>query len=296
MTESTAVEFKEVCKKYPGFTLDINNFSFPRGAILGLLGPNGAGKSTMFNAIMNLLRLDRGSIAVLGLDHQGEETAIKQQVGYVPEESCLYEEATPGWLGRFVSIYYAGWDHRHYEKLLGKFRVDKNKTVKKMSKGSKMKLALSLALAHKPALLLLDEPTSGLDPVVRHQFLQELLEVIQDESRSVLFSSHIVSDIEKVSDYVAFLRGGQMALCDEKENILEKWRRVQFRAVSLEAGERVKEYMACHRRQDQMVMGISRHGHDNLRHKLMSLGAEDVCLLPMSLEEIMIEISRGEVI
>ncbi|KJS17630.1 MAG: hypothetical protein VR69_04605 [Peptococcaceae bacterium BRH_c4b] len=292
---STAMELNGVCKKYPGFTLEIDNFSFSQGAIMGLLGPNGAGKSTMIKATMNLVRIDRGSITLLGRDYLREEIEIKKQVGYVPEECNLYEEAAAGWLGQFVSKYYKDWDHCFYHALLEKFGVDRNKKVKKLSKGGKMKLSLCLALAHRPRLLLLDEPTSGLDPVVRHDFLKELLEVIQDESRSVLFSSHIVSDIEKVADYVAFIKGGQIALCDEKENILDRWRRVSFRAKDSGALERLKEYLAYYKGEDQNYQGVSGDCGGDLQKTLTSLGAENVQLSPMSLEEIMIVISRGEV-
>ncbi len=295
MNGGMAVELKGVSKKYPGFTLNVEYLSFPRGGILGLLGPNGAGKSTMIKAVMNLIRIDRGIISLLGRDHLREEIDIKKQVGYVPEGCNLYEEATPNWLGQFVSKYYEEWDHRFYRVLLEKFGVEGSKRVKNLSKGGKMKLSLCLALAHRPRLLLLDEPTSGLDPLVRHDFLKELLEAIQDESRSVLFSSHIVSDIEKVADYVAFMRGGQIALCNEKDNILDKWRRVSFRAADSGAVERLKEYLVYYKRVDQNYQGVSGGCGGDLKKTLTSLGAENVQLSPMSLEEIMIVISRGEV-
>lgn len=295
MNAGMAMELRAVGKKYPGFTLDVEYLAFPRGTIMGLLGPNGAGKSTMIKAAINLIRIDRGTISLLGRDHQRDEIEIKKQVGYVPEESNLYEEATAGWLGQFVSRYYEDWDHRFYQALLEKFNVDKSKKVKKLSKGGKMKLSLCLALAHRPGLLLLDEPTSGLDPVVRHDFLQEMLEVIQDESRSVLFSSHIVSDIEKVADYVALMREGQIALCDEKDNILDKWCRVSFRAADSGVAERLKEYLAYYKELNQNYQGVSGVCGDDLQKKLTSLGAENVQLSPMSLEEIMIVIFRGEV-
>lgn len=295
MNDLMAIEVKDIIKKYPDFTLDVEYLAFPRGTILGLLGPNGAGKSTIIKAMMNLVGVDRGNISLLGMDHRREEIKIKKQVGYVPEECNLYEEASAGWLGQFVSKYYEDWDHRFYQLLLEKFGVESSKKVKKLSKGGKMKLSLCLALAHRPSLLLLDEPTSGLDPVVRHQFLKELLEVIQDESRSVLFSSHIVSDIEKVADYVAFMRGGQIVLCDQKDDLLDKWRRVSFRAADSGAAERLKGYMAYYKEMNQNYQGVSGGCGDDLRQKLAELGAENVNLHPMSLEEIMIVISRGEV-
>lgn len=295
MNADMAMELKAVGKQYPGFTLDVEYLAFPRGTILGLLGPNGAGKSTLIKSVMNLIRIDRGKITVLSRDHLREGIEIKKQVGYVSETCNLYEEATAGWLGQFVSRYYDNWDHRFYHALLKKFTVDRNKKVKKLSSGSKMKLSLCLAMAHRPELLLLDEPTSGLDPVVRQDFLKEMLEIIQDESRSVLFSSHIVSDIERVADYIALMKGGQIALFDEKDNIFDKWCRVWFRAADSGLAERLKEYLPYYKRQDQSYQGVSGICGDDLQKKLTLLGAENVQLSPMSLEEIMVVISRGEV-
>jgi ABC-2 type transport system ATP-binding protein len=288
-----ALELKNVIKEYKDFTLNVIGLSFPAGSIMGLVGPNGAGKSTMIKAIMNLVRINSGSISVLGRDHLKQEIEIKSLVGYVPEECNLYQEATPRWLGNFVSNFYKTWDYNLYHKLIEKFQVPFNKKVKEISKGSKMKLSLALALAHRPQLLLLDEPTAGLDPVVRHDLLEELLEVIQDENRSVLLSSHIVGDLEKVSDYVAFLRQGQLILSDDKESILEKWRQVHFR-LPHENGKlkQLAHLFTYFKRQNNSFQGITGTYNDKLLNNLQTMGAENIQILPLTLEEIMVVISK----
>ncbi|MTI86198.1 MAG: ABC transporter ATP-binding protein [Firmicutes bacterium] len=292
MEMEKALIFKNVSKKFTDFEVQIDSFELVRGSIMGLVGPNGAGKSTMIKMIMNLVHPDSGNISVLGRDYLKQEQQVKNLVGYVPEDCRIYEEVTANWVGQFVSHYYKTWDHDYFRALLQKFGLSGNKKVKQLSKGNKMKLSLSLALAHKPELLLLDEPTSGLDPVVRYDLLQELLEVIQDESRTVLLSSHIIGDIEKVADYVGFLRQGKLVLYNDKESILEKYKRVQLKLASTVLIETIRDYFIQYSNEGAYFQGVTGEYSEELLQELQRRGVEDIKVLPLTLEEIMIVLSR----
>ncbi|MCX8130627.1 MAG: ABC transporter ATP-binding protein [Clostridia bacterium] len=211
-------------KKYDRFSLKDVSFSIPRGYIMGFVGQNGAGKSTTIKCIMNLIEYEKGSIQVMGMDNRVHFMEIRNRIGYVSEDVYFYEEMTVEWTGEFFGSFYSGWDKKHFYELLHAFKIDKRKKIKELSKGMKMKLSLALALSHKAELLILDEPTSGLDPVVRSEILEIFMNIIQDENCSILFSSHITTDIEKVADFVTVIDDGRIILSDEKDNILNNWK------------------------------------------------------------------------
>ena len=214
-------------KKYEKFSLERISFYVPRGYIMGFVGQNGAGKSTTIKCILHLIDYDDGKIEVLELDNRKHSMEIKNRVGYVSEEQYFYEEMTVGWTGKFVGGFYSNWSDDYFNVLLNKFKLDRNKKVKDLSKGMKTKLAIVLAMGHRPELLILDEPTSGLDPVARSELLEMFLDIIQDESRSILFSSHITSDIEKVADFVTIIDEGRIVLSEEKDSIMQKWKLIK---------------------------------------------------------------------
>lgn len=214
-------------QKYDRFSLNNVSFSIPRGYIMGFVGRNGAGKSTTIKCIMNLIEYDRGKIEVFGLDNKRRSIEIKNRVGYVSEEQYFYEDMTVEWTGNFIGEFYSNWDNNVFNSLLYRFDVDRKKKIKELSRGMKMKLSLALAMAHNPELLILDEPTSGLDPVIRNELLEMFLEIIQDERRSILFSSHITSDIEKVADFVTVIDNGKVVLSKEKHLIMDEWKIVK---------------------------------------------------------------------
>ncbi|MTI49635.1 MAG: ABC transporter ATP-binding protein [Firmicutes bacterium] len=216
-------------KKYSEFTLKDVSFELPRGYIMGLIGPNGAGKSTTIKLIMNLLKSNGGEVEIFGLNYKNNEEEIKNRIGYVGEEQIFYEDMSVAWTEKFISQYYKKWDKEYFNSLLSKFKVSKTKKIKELSKGMKVKLGIALALARHPELLILDEPTSGLDPVIRKEILDILLEVIQDENKSVLFSSHITEDIEKIADYVTYIINGKIVLSQEKENVLANWKKISLK-------------------------------------------------------------------
>jgi len=221
------LEIINLCKSYGNFELSDVNISLPRGYIMGFIGANGAGKTTTIKLIMNMIKKDSGEIRVFGKDHVKYELYIKNKVGYVSEQPVFYENQTVAWNVNFAKKFYDEWDDALFEDLLTRFNIDSSKKINQLSKGMKMKTALAIALSHHPELLILDEPTSGLDPIVRDELLGILMEFIQDESRSVFFSSHITSDIEKIGDYVTFIDNGRIILSEEKDKILDEWKIVK---------------------------------------------------------------------
>ena len=221
------LEIKGVFKSYDKFTLKDINISLERGYIMGFIGANGAGKTTTIKLIMNMVKRDSGQIKVFGKDNIKDEVQIKNKIGYVGEQPVFYDDMSVEWTCNFARKFYSHWDDEVFKELLSKFNLDKNKKIKLLSKGMRMKTALALALSHHPDLLILDEPTSGLDPIVRDELLEILMEFIQDEGRSVFFSSHITHDIERVADYVTFIDEGKIIVSEEKDDLLNRWKLIK---------------------------------------------------------------------
>ena len=231
-----AIACRDLTKTYDGFTLDHITFSLPAGCILGLVGENGAGKSTTLALLMDAIRRDRGEVEIMGTDNRSPVfTQVKQDIGVVLDEACLPEVLSAREMGNVFSRLYARWDPACYEGYLARFGLDPDKKFKDLSRGTRMKLALSAALSHDAKLLLLDEATSGLDPMVRDEILDVLNDFTRDETRSVVLSSHIVSDLEKVCDYIAFLHKGKLVLFEEKDRLLEEYALVKLPREQLEA-------------------------------------------------------------
>ncbi len=231
---TNCIEIKGLCKSYGDFALNNINLTLPGGSILGLIGENGAGKTTTIKCILNLVRRDAGEITLLGYDNIREEGLAKQDVGLVLDECFFHDTLRPLDVGRVLAPAYKNWDQRLFREYLDKFGLPEKKLIKEFSRGMKMKLSLSAALAHHPKLLLLDEATAGLDPVVRDEILDEFLGFIQDEDHAILLSSHITSDLEKVADYIAYIHQGEVVLSDAKDNILDSYGRVGCTAAQLE--------------------------------------------------------------
>lgn len=208
---TNALTISDVTKTYPGFKLDHVSFTVPEGTIVGLIGENGAGKSTIINASMGLIAKDEGRIVVLG--DEALANATKEQIGVVFDGSNFPEMLTPRAIGHIMANIYQHWDDALFEQLLAQFGLPQKK-LKQFSKGMKMKFAIAVALSHHPKLLVLDEATSGLDPVVRDDILDMLLDFVQEEDHSVLVSSHITSDLEKIADYIVFLHEGRVAFME----------------------------------------------------------------------------------
>lgn len=218
-----ALEIRDLTRHFGDFTLDSLNLTLPGGCILGLIGENGAGKSTTIRLILGMLRPDGGTVTILGRDNRDNLALTKQDIGVVLDEVGIPECMTPKQVGIVMADVFPRWDAKTYEGLLERFSLPENKKFKEFSRGMKMKLGLAVALSHEAKLLILDEATSGLDPVVRDEVVSILSEFTRDESHSILISSHIVSDLEKLCDYVAFLHKGKLLLCEEKDMLLSEY-------------------------------------------------------------------------
>lgn len=217
-----AIEIKELTKKYDGFTLDAISFAVPRGCIMGFIGQNGAGKTTTIRALLNIIKTDGGSIRMLGMDHIKEEYAIKEQIAAVFDEIPFHESFTANQVNTMFKGLYRSWNEEQFFAYLDRFCLPRKKKIVKFSKGMKMKLQIATALSHGAKLLIMDEATTGLDPVVRNEILDIFREYIQDEDNSILMSSHITSDLEKIADCVTFIDRGRILLTGYKDEILER--------------------------------------------------------------------------
>jgi len=217
------LEVKNLRKDFKSFSLKDISFSLPPGYIMGFIGPNGAGKSTTIKLIMNLLKKDGGQINIFGKDHIQYEREIKDQIGFVYDQNYYYEELTVREMKRVIAPMYKSWDENLFKKYLKIFQLPENKKIKDLSKGMKMKFSLAIALSHEPKLLIMDEPTSGLDPIARSELLDILSDLMQDESKSIFFSTHITSDLDKVADYITFINDGEIILSAAKDDILDNF-------------------------------------------------------------------------
>ncbi|HLR33824.1 MAG TPA: ABC transporter ATP-binding protein [Tissierellales bacterium] len=217
------LEVNNLRKEFKNFTLDNNNFKLEPGYIMGFIGPNGAGKSTTIKLIMNLLKKDGGEIKVFGLDHIKYEKKIKDRIGFVYDENYYYEELTINQMKNIVASFYSKWNDDTFNEYLKEFNLNPKSKIKTLSKGMKMKFSLAIALSHDADLIIMDEPTSGLDPVFRREILDILYGIIQDERKSVFFSTHITTDLEKIADYVTFINEGKIVFSQPKDDILEKY-------------------------------------------------------------------------
>lgn len=218
-----ALEMKNVTKSYHGFLLDNLNLTLPSGCIMGLIGENGAGKSTTIKLILDMIHRDSGSITIFGKDNRSNLKSLKQDIGVVLDDVGIPECLTAKQVEKIMRNMFTKWDDLMYDYYLKKLSIPTDKPFKDFSRGMKMKLGIAVALSHDPKLLILDEATSGLDPVIRDEVVDIFSEFTRNEEHSVLISSHIVSDLEKICDYVAFLHQGRLLLCEEKDRLTEQY-------------------------------------------------------------------------
>lgn len=217
------VEFRQFSKRNGEFMLDNLNFSIQKGYITGLIGPNGSGKTTLIRSIMNLIRPDRGEVLVFGEAYPDKEREIKRRIGFVYDEDFFYNHLTVNEMKAIISSFYPTWNESAFRKHADDFQLPTRRKIRDLSKGMKTKFALAAALAHEPELLIMDEPTSGLDPVFRREILNLLSEYILDGTRSVLFSTHISADLERIADYIVYVRRGKLEFCGSKEELLDSY-------------------------------------------------------------------------
>ncbi|MBO5016852.1 MAG: ABC transporter ATP-binding protein [Bacteroidaceae bacterium] len=218
-----ALEIRNLTKTYPGFTLDNLNLTLPSGCVMGLIGENGAGKSTAIKLVLDMIHKDSGSITILGKDNTDSIELTKEDIGVVMDEVGIPECLTVKQVGNVMKHTFRNWDDAEYARLVQKLALPDKKQFKEFSRGMKMKLGIAIALSHNAKLLLLDEATSGLDPVVRDEVVEMFSDFTRDENHSILISSHIVSDLEKLCDYIAFIHKGKLLLCEEKDLLLAEY-------------------------------------------------------------------------
>lgn len=215
-----SLKVENLTKKYDDFLLDKVSFYVPKGNIVGLIGENGAGKSTTINTMLDIIERDSGDIYILDSEKNKVNNEIREKIGVVFDGNNFPEDLTPQKLNNVLTRIYKNWNDKTFFKYIEKFNLPKTKKIKNFSKGMKMKLSISVALSHNAELLILDEATSGLDPIVRDDILDILLEFVQDENKSILISSHITSDLEKVADYIVFIHKGKVIFEETKDNLI----------------------------------------------------------------------------
>jgi ABC-2 type transport system ATP-binding protein len=292
-----AIELNGVGKNYRYFSLDNIHLKVPEGQIMGLIGPNGAGKSTTIRIIMGLVHQDCGQVRVLGHSMPAEQVAAKWDIGFASEDMRLYPSMTLGWHMNLVQSIYPNWDAAYAQVLLKRFGLLAEQKIKGLSHGQRVKATLLVVLARHPKLLVLDEPTTGLDPVARHEILRELTNVMADEGRSILFSSHNTQDVEQISDQITFMDRGRIIDSMDKEMYLDRWRRLR---LEVPFGIELPTLPG--------IINVSQHGRlavatsnefvPDLANAYESTGARIQCIENMTLEEIFVanvEHSREEV-
>ncbi len=215
-----SLKVENLTKKYDDFLLDKVSFYVPKGNIVGLIGENGAGKSTTINTMLDIIERDSGDIYILDSEKNKVNNEIREKIGVVFDGNNFPEDLTPQKLNNVLTRIYKNWEDKTFFEYIEKFNLPKTKKIKNFSKGMKMKLSISVALSHNAELLILDEATSGLDPIVRDDILDILLEFVQDENKSILISSHITSDLEKVADYIVFIHKGKVIFEETKDNLI----------------------------------------------------------------------------
>ncbi|MGL4372736.1 MAG: ABC transporter ATP-binding protein [Turicibacter sp.] len=219
------MKVENLCKVYKNtdFKLDNITFNIPKGSIMGFVGKNGAGKSSTINAILNIIKKDSGEVKFFGCDMTDEATSIREDIGVVFDHVNFHEELTVKKLEKILNDTYTNWDKEVFFSYLEKFNLPRDKKIKTFSRGMTMKLSISVALSHKANLLILDEATAGLDPVVREEILDTFLDFVEDENHSILISSHISSDLEKIADYITVIDEGKIILAESKDALIYEY-------------------------------------------------------------------------
>lgn len=288
MMNKNALTVSGLAKNYKEFSLSDVSFEVPQGAIVGLIGENGAGKSTTLNAILGLIHKDAGEISIMGSPIEELSLDMKEKIGVVFDGTNFSEELTPKKLNKLLKGIYTSWDEDFFVSLLKKLSLPFQKKIKSFSKGMKAKLSIAVAFAHHPKLLILDEATSGLDPIVRDHILDMFLDFVQDEENSILVSSHITTDLEKVADYIVFIHEGQLTFSKPKDELLEHYGIVKCGAAQFEALN--QQDIIAYRKQDYewQVLVSDRQSAEKKYPKAM--------VIPATIDEIMLLYVKGEVI
>jgi ABC-2 type transport system ATP-binding protein len=286
VSNNDALVINNLTKKYKDFTLNHISFRVPRGSIMGFVGENGAGKTTTIKAIMDLIHIDEGEISVLGRDSNLLPRDIKAQIGVVFDGSNLHDNLNTDNINTIMKNIYPDWDERIYREYINKFQLPEKKIIKEYSRGMKMKLSIAIALSHHSKLLILDEATSGLDPLVRDEILDIFLDFIQDEDHTILLSSHIISDIEKIADYVTFIHKGKIVFSESKDNLIYQYGVIRCRKEDVSGIDR--SYVVGIR-ENSFGAEVMIRNKEEFQRRNRQFNAERT-----SIEEIMLFVSRGK--
>ena len=276
-----AIEIKNLVKKFDGFTLGPIDLSIPKGTIVGYIGQNGAGKSTTIKLLLGLLKKDSGEIKILGYDNPNS-IELKDKIGVVFDDLLVPEEMTLVDLEKFCSRVYSKWDRDFFYQLKKKFNLSEKQAIKSYSRGMRMKLSMAIALSHNAEILILDEATSGLDPIVREEILDFLLDFMQDENHTILISSHILSDLEKVADYIAFINDGKVLFVESKDELKENY------AICTLSNEEVKNL------DEEAIIGRRIHAFGQEMLVKRNFIPDGIRLQKPSIEDIMIYFLKGD--
>lgn len=282
-----AITLRGVQKAYAEFALQDINLELPIGQIMGLVGANGAGKSTIMRILMGLIEADSGEVEVCGHRLPQAQVAAKREIGYASEDMRLYKTQTLRWHMDFIAQIYPNWDEVYAAQLLKRFDLRAQQAVGGFSHGQRVKALLLLVLARRPKVLLLDEPTTGLDPVARAEVLEALADVLRDDSRSVLFSSHNTVDIEQLSDTITFLHQGKLVASQDKESFLSSWHRIVCHGAWHEGITAMPEVVSA-RNNGSIIEIKTRDGGDLLLSRLTQFGLTIKTVEPMNLEDIFV--------
>ncbi|HWS29055.1 MAG TPA: ABC transporter ATP-binding protein [Clostridia bacterium] len=278
------LELNSVSKSFAAFKLNNIGFTLPQGYIMGLVGPNGAGKTTTIQLILNMLERDTGNITVFGKDNIKNENTIKQSVGTVFDSVFYVDSWTIKETEKAVSIFYDEWKHDIFKDMAKRFDLPLEKKVRELSRGMQMKLMLACAFSHNAKLLILDEPTSGLDPVTRDEFLEILQDYIKDGERSVLFSTHITTDLERVADYITLINKGELIYTGSMEDLLNKYRLIKGKPKDLTP------------ELERSIVGLRKTemGFEGLINTKEAMQYKHCVLCEATIDKIVISISKGE--
>jgi len=285
---NTILEVIGLTKKYKNsdFSLNDVSLSIPSGTIMGFVGENGAGKSTTIGCILNTLIKDSGTVNVFGREMTDENTNIRDDIGVVYDTSSFPLYLTPLKISSAMRHIFSKWDNDLFLQYMKKFNLPENQPIKTFSRGMTMKLNIAVALSHKPKLLILDEATSGLDPIVRDDILDVLLDFVQDENHSILLSSHITSDLEKVADYITFIHNGSIILSESKDNLIYNYGVMRCKTTQFEQID--KEDMLAFKKQDYSINVLVSDKQSAAKKY------RDVLIDDITIEEIMLLLVKGE--
>jgi ABC-2 type transport system ATP-binding protein len=286
------LKVSDVVKHYDDFTLGSISFEMPAGSVVGVFGPNGAGKTTLLKALHRQIHPDSGSIEILGMDFEQSEKALKNLIGYVPQEPSFYWEKSVSWTARFVSRFYDEWDGAKFHRLLDYFKVNPLKKVKHLSRGQKTLLGIAIAFSHGAKLLVLDEPTAGLDMIIRRELLFHVRKFAGDHDCGVIIASHFTDGLDDICDYVYFMSQGKEVLYETRDELLDEWKWLHFKEGSIP--DQLKDSLIGVEKHPFHVSGLT-DSFEGVRQELTpGLSRGDIRLENATLDDILIALLKGE--